>query len=68
MTTAAGLVSALLLLLLLVDRELRRVAMDTVGPVPRPRVGRVTISLWFEVVLWVASAALLLPRVVGFLT
>ena len=68
MTTAAGLVSALLLLLLLVDRELRRVAMDTVGPVSRPRVGRVTISLWFEVVLWVASSALLLPRVVGFLT
>ena len=67
MIVAAGLVS-LALFAVLVDREIQRVRMSVVGPASQPRLRQFTIPRWFEVALWVASTALLLPRVVGLLT
>jgi hypothetical protein len=67
-TTIAGLVAALILFGLLLDREIRRVAAPTVGRTARPRIGPVVVPIWAEVVLWAAAAVLLLPRIVSLLT
>lgn len=68
MLGVAGFVAALALFALLVDREVRRVAMPGVGRVPRPQIRGVVIPLWAELLLWAAAVVLLLPRVVGLLT
>jgi hypothetical protein len=67
-TTVAGLVAALILFALLLDREIRRVAAPTVGRTARPRIGPLVVPVWAEVVLWASAVILLLPRVVSLLT
>jgi len=66
--SVAGFLVTAALFVLLVDREINRVKAPAVGGPHRPTFGGVTVSRRAELLLWVAVAVLMVPRVVELLT
>lgn len=66
--SVAGFVVTTALFVLLVDREINRVRAPAVGGPHRPTFAGITVSLRAELLLWVAVAVLMVPRVIELLT
>lgn len=66
--SVAGFLVTTAMFVLLVDREINRVKAPAVGGRHRPNFGGLTVGGRAELVLWVAVAALMVPRVIELLT